>query len=65
VTTFAFNSDDPDENITRLKVEIADNHLLQEGEPAPDFTLNDLDGLSHSLSDYQGKVVLLAFFASW
>ena len=29
------------------------------GKPAPDFTLTDMDGISHTLSDYQGKVVML------
>lgn len=29
------------------------------GQPAPDFTLTDQAGQSHSLSDYQGKVVVL------
>jgi hypothetical protein len=32
---------------------------------APDFTLPDLDGRSHSLSDYRGKKVLLIAYASW
>ena len=32
---------------------------------APDFTLDDLDGRSHSLSDYRGKKVLLIAYASW
>jgi len=31
------------------------------GDPAPDFTLQDVNGSSHSLSDYSGKVILLAF----
>jgi len=29
------------------------------GDPAPAFSLQDLDGGSHSLADYQGKVVVL------
>jgi len=29
------------------------------GDPAPGFTLQDLDGQAHSLSDYRGKVVVL------
>ncbi len=29
------------------------------GKPAPDFTLNDLSGKPHSLSDYKGKYVVL------
>jgi hypothetical protein len=32
---------------------------------APDFTLPDLHGVAHGLSDYRGKKVLLATWASW
>jgi len=32
---------------------------------APDFTLPDLDGKLHSLSDYRGRKVLLMSWASW
>lgn len=32
---------------------------------APDFTLPDLDGKPHSLSDYRGRKVFLATWASW
>ena len=32
---------------------------------APDFTLPDLDGRPHSLSDHLGKKILLAAYASW
>jgi peroxiredoxin len=32
---------------------------------APDFTLNDTQGHSVSLSGYKGKVVLLDFWATW
>ena len=32
---------------------------------APDFTLPDLSGQLHSLSDYRGKKVLLIAHASW
>jgi len=32
---------------------------------APDFSLPDPDGTAHSLSDYHGKKVLLATWASW
>jgi len=35
------------------------------GSPAPDFRLMDLHGKTVSLSDYQGKVVLLNFWATW
>ena len=39
--------------------------MLQPGQPAPDFALHDLDGQSVSLSQFEGKVVLLDFWASW
>lgn len=32
---------------------------------APDFTLPDMNGKKHSLSDYRGKKVLLITWASW
>ncbi len=32
---------------------------------APDFTLPDLNGKLHSLSDYRGKRILLVAHASW
>lgn len=35
------------------------------GEPAPDFVLNAADGTQVRLSDYEGKTVLLNFWASW
>ena len=31
----------------------------QVGEPAADFTLHDTEGTIHTLSDYQGRVVVL------
>jgi len=34
-------------------------------KPAPDFTLQDLDGNSVSLDDFKGKVVILDFWATW
>ena len=33
--------------------------------PAPDFTLTDQYGESHTLSDYQGQTVFLNFWATW
>jgi peroxiredoxin len=32
------------------------------GRPAPDFTLQDLDGKAHRLSDYRGRIVVLEWF---
>ncbi len=36
-----------------------------DGEPAPDFTLNDADGNAVSLGDLKGQVVMINFWASW
>jgi len=38
---------------------------VQKGEPAPDFELSDLNGKTHRLADYKGKVVVINFWASW
>lgn len=35
------------------------------GEPAIDFTLEDLDGNSHTLSEQVGVPVVLVYFATW
>jgi alkyl hydroperoxide reductase subunit AhpC len=32
---------------------------VQVGKPAPDFTLTDITGKTHRLSDYKGKIVVL------
>ncbi len=37
----------------------------EEGIPAPDFQLKDLNGQSVSLSDFRGRPVLLNFWATW
>ena len=34
-------------------------------QEAPDFTVYDLEGKAHKLSDYRGKPVVLNFWASW
>lgn len=41
--------------------------LLEEMNDIPmmNFTLKDLEGKSHTLSDYQGKIIVLNFWASW
>ena len=35
------------------------------GKKAPDFSLVDLEGKTHKLSDYSGKNVVLVFWATW
>lgn len=43
----------------------ADKPGLAKGDVAPDFELTTLDGDAVKLSDYQGKTVMLNFWASW
>lgn len=38
------------------------SRVARVGEPAPPFTLHDLDGKAVSLSDYKGKTVVLEWF---
>ena len=38
---------------------------VDDGQVAPDFKLEDLNGNAVTLSSFRGKVVLLAFWASW
>ena len=35
------------------------------GKPAPDFTLTDITGKTHKVSDYKGKNLILNFWATW
>lgn len=35
------------------------------GKQAPDFTVTDLSGKKHTLSEYRGKNVMLIFWATW
>jgi thiol-disulfide isomerase/thioredoxin len=39
--------------------------VATKSSPAPDFTLESLDGKSMRLSDLRGKAVLLNFWATW
>jgi peroxiredoxin len=46
-------------------IAIAMPALAGTGGPAPTFTLSSNDGKSVSLSQYQGQVVMINFWASW
>jgi peroxiredoxin len=35
------------------------------GSPAPDFTMNDINGRPFTLSSLKGKVVMIDFWATW
>jgi peroxiredoxin len=53
----------------RAQVEVflgtAGGKLAKVGQPAPDFTMKDLQGGDISLQSFRGQPVLIAFFATW
>ncbi len=64
-TFMRVDSDDVDEWRVTLPLTADDNpNSLDIGEQAPDFSLTDRDGVVHRLSDYEGRIVVLAFFAN-
>ena len=56
---------DLEEKVAYLGVSAGARTESLAGLQAPDFTLPDLDGKTHSLSDYRGRKVLLVAYASW
>jgi hypothetical protein len=56
---------DADEGVAYLGVPARDRAQELMFLDAPDFTLPDLDGVMHSLSDYRGRKVLLVAYGSW
>ena len=56
---------DPDSSIVAVSVPAHSRHLTLVGRQAADFTLPDLDGDPHSLSEFAGKRRLLVAFATW
>lgn len=42
-----------------------DSSKLEVGKKAPDFVLTDINGEKFQLSDYEGKGVILNFWATW
>ena len=56
---------DRDERAAYLGVSASDRGRALRSLIAPDFTLPDLAGRPHRLSDHRGKKVLLVAYASW
>jgi hypothetical protein len=56
---------DVEEGVACLGASAAERAAQLASLQAPDFTLPDLNGQLHSLSDYRGKKVLLVAYASW
>ena len=56
---------DVDEHVACLGASAVDRSAQLASLDAPDFTLPDLNGRMHALSDFRGKKVLLVAYASW
>jgi hypothetical protein len=56
---------DLEERVAALGESAGDRAAALRTLEAPDFTLPDLTGRLHSLSDHRGKKVLLIAYASW
>lgn len=59
------NATDNDNEVGTPETENADSAQEQNLIAAPDFTLVDQYGETHTLSDYKGKIVFLNFWATW
>jgi len=42
-----------------------DYDVVQKGEQVPEFTINLNDGNKINIKDYEGKIVMINFFATW
>jgi len=56
---------DTDERVAALGTSAAERGARIRSLDAPDFTLPDLDGRTHSLGEYRNRKVLLLAWASW
>jgi len=51
--------------IAAMMIVFSPANVLRQEAVAPQFTLRDVNGRTVRLSDYQGKVVLINFWATW
>ncbi|WP_342526032.1 redoxin domain-containing protein [Chryseomicrobium sp. FSL W7-1435] len=71
IATYSFATENADTvdslNNEQLGTDLATSAAssIQKGDQAPDFTLTTLEGEEVRLSDYQGKKVILNFWATW
>jgi peroxiredoxin len=56
---------DVDEGYVSSAAASNDYPFIEEGDKAPDFTLKTLSGETVNLSQYEGKTVILNFWATW
>lgn len=64
-SSLTYSSNDPDESSVKQHVYKNNTNFPQIDSTAPNFTLRDVYGNWHTLSDYLGKVVYLEFGGLW
>ncbi len=65
-TFIRIDSDDSDEAQITFPISADDDPIwLDIGNPAPNWTHLDMDGVFHQLADQKGRIVVMAFFANW
>ena len=57
--------DDEKEGNEMMDGQVEDTDIMNDGDLAPNFTLMDTEGNTHSLEEYKGQKVYLKFWASW
>ena len=59
-------TNDPDQPLMELTVASSSTgSSVRVGDLAPDFSLPDLEGQLHTLSEQRGRPVVLCYFATW
>lgn len=48
-----------------LVLSACSSQTTSNNNPAPAFNLKDIEGITHSLSEYKGKKIYVKFWASW
>ena len=64
-TLFAFRAPEGAREVAAFEAPGAQTRTDLSGQKAMDFTLKDLAGKTHKLSEQRGKVVMLDFWATW
>lgn len=68
VLTYALTLYLSDNNIRPTINEAPNKDAIQKkmkGDEIPDFTFTDINGKTHTASDYKSKIIILNFWASW
>lgn len=52
-------------NVNEVPDKSAIHKDVQDAEQIPDFTFTDINGKTHTASDFKGKIIILNFWASW